>query len=218
MAILNVTANLKPFVNQIVGYVQVNKTWVHHNNTYECAAWWEDSEIVTGKYPLFLKQNYLAPRNLILGCVFDAIVVDAYFPAMSGGVAFSNKGSKERIGGLRNIHHSFDIVEVMEKTGQIPGDDKDFVLNPLLWGGFIESARENLLNYQEMYMDNWNCYLKEGDGNYNSNLSGIKYLSQQIRDLADAIDRMKRVKDKIENASEYMGEIYADNVSWMQAA
>lgn len=218
MAILNTTNNLKPFVDKVVGYVQINKTWVHHNNTYECAAWWEDSQIVTGVYPLFLKEHYLAPRNLILGCVFDAIVVDAYFPSMSGGVAFSNKGSKERIGGKRNIHHSFDIVEVMEKTGQIPGDDKDFVLNPLLWEGFIESARENLLNYQQMYVDNWNTYRKEGDGKYNSNLSGIKYLSGQIHDLADAIDRMKRVKDKIENASEYMSEIYAGNVSWMNAA
>lgn len=218
MAILNTTNNLKPFVDKVVGYVQVNKTWVHHNNAYECAAWWEDSQIVTGVYPLFLKENYLAPKNLILGCVFDAIVVDAYFPSMSGGVAFSNKGSKERIGGKRNIHHSFNIVEVMEKTGQIPGDDKDFVLNPLLWEGFIESARENLLNYQQMYMDNWNTYLKEGDGKYNSNLSGIKYLSGKIHDLADAIDRMKRVKDKIENASEYMSEIYAGNVSWSKAA
>jgi hypothetical protein len=205
-------------VGQIVGYVQINKTWVHHNNSYECAAWWEDSEIVTGKYPLFLKENYLAPKNLILGCIFDAIVVDAYFPAMLGGVAFSNKGSKERIGGKRTIHHSFDIVEAIGKTGNIPGSDKDFVLNPLLWDGFIESARINLNHYQQMFMNDWETYRKEGDGNYNSNLSRIRYLSVKIQDLANAIDRMKRSKEKIGNASEHMANIYSENVSWVNAA
>jgi hypothetical protein len=91
-------------------------------------------------------------------------------------------------------------------------------LNPLLWEGFIESARENLLNYQQMFMGDWNTYCKEGDGKYNSNLSGIKYLSGQIQDLANAIDRMKRSKDKIGNASEHMAKIYSENVSWMNAA
>lgn len=218
MAIINLTNNLKPFLGQVVGYVQVNKTWVHHNNSYECAAWWEDSQIVAGKYPLFLKQNYLAPKELVLGCVFDAIVVDAYFPAMSGGVAFSNKGSKERIGGKRNIHHSFDIVEVMEKTGNIPGDKEDFFLNPLLWDAFIEAARKSMVDSQSYLENCFSAYIQEGDGKFYGNVSSIQYASKNVSDLANTLQRMKRAKANVDNVSEYMGEVYSKNVSWVIAA
>ena len=218
MAIINLTNVLKPFVGQVVGYVQVNKTWVHHNNTYECAAWWEDSEIVAGKYPLFLKQKYLSPKELILECVFDAIVVDAYFPSMSGGVAFSNKGSKERIGGLRNIHHSFDIVEVMERTGNIPGDKEDFFLNPLLWDAFIEAARKSMVDYQSYLENCFSAYIQEGDGNFCSNVSSIQYASKNVSDLANALQRMKRAKANVDNISDYMSEVYSKNISWVIAA
>jgi hypothetical protein len=203
-AILRVTDNLKPFVGQAVGYVRVNKSYVHHNNSFETAAWWEDSEIQTGIYPLVLKESYLSPYSLNLATVFSGKVVDCHF---------GSRYDKDRIGSLREIHAKFDVVDCIVKTGNSP-EDKDFVVNPFLWEGFIESARieleECVKGMNQWYQD----YHFKGDGNYNGNLSMLGHYARNIEALTKAIDDMKRAKDKFDNATEYMAKIYSDNISW----
>lgn len=212
MANLMLTDNLKCFLGQVVGYIKVNKSWVHHNNTYECAAWWEDSCITEGVYPLVLKVNRFAPKNLYLEAKFDAKVVDAYLPAMMGGVAFADY-SKKRIGEKRVIFGSFDIVEAMTSTGRIPGEDKDFVLNPFLWDGFIESARKSMRNSQEYLENCFTAYMQEGDGKYNSNISSVAYASKNVSELAFAIEKMLGAKKNVSD-TEYLKDLHVKNTSW----
>jgi len=204
-AILRVTDNLKCFVGQAVGYVRVNKSYIHHNNSFETAAWWEDSEIETGIYPLTLNQSYLSPYSLNLATVFSGKVVDCYF---------GSRYDKDRIGGARNIHAKFDVVDCIVKTGNSPGEDKDFVVNPFLWEGFIESARIELEECVNGMNQTYQDYHFKGDGNYNSNLSMLGYFARNIEALTKAIEDMKRAKDKFDNASEYMAKIYSDNIAW----
>jgi len=204
-AILRVTDNLKPFVGQAVGYVKVNKSYIHNNNSFETAAWWEDSEIQTGIYPLILKKNHLSPHNLELTATFNAKVVDCHF---------GSPYDKDRIGGLRSVLTKFDVVDCVNNTGIIPGRDKDFVVNPFLWEGFIESARIELeacvKGMNQWYQD----YHFKGDGNYNGNLSMLGHFARNIEALTKAIEEMKRSKDKFDNASEYMNKIYSENTAW----
>jgi hypothetical protein len=204
-SILRATNNLKPFLNQIVGYVRVNKSYIHHKNTFETAAWWEDSEIQTGIYPLVLKQSYLAPYSLILSSIFSAKVTDCHF---------GSSHDKNRIGGDREIHVNFDIVDCINKTGYISGEEKDFVVHPFLWEGFIESARIELEECVKGMNQSYQDYHFKGDGNYNGNLSMLGYYARNIEALTKAIDEMKRVKDKFDNATEYMAKIYSENTSW----
>ena len=84
-----VTPELKPFLGQVIGWVKVNQTFIDHNANYECAAWWKDSEIQLGVYPMILEENHLYPRDLRLHVKYDAVVVDDYFPALWGGVSVS---------------------------------------------------------------------------------------------------------------------------------
>lgn len=204
-AILRVTNNLKPFLGQIVGYVRVNKSYIHHNSSFETAAWWEDSEIQTGIYPLILKQSYLSPHNLNLATAFSGKVVDCHF---------GSPYDKDRIGGERKIHANFEVVDCVNNTGIIPGRDKDFLVNPFLWEGFIESARieleECVKGMNQWYQD----YHFKGDGNYNSNLSMLGHYARNIEALTKAIQDMKAAKDKFDNATDYMAKIYSENTAW----
>lgn len=212
MANLMLTYNLKGFVGQTVGYVKVNKSWVHHNNSFECAAWWEDSRVIEGVYPLVLRVNRFVPKNLYLEARFDAEVVDAYLPAMMGGVAFADY-SKNRIGEKRAVFGSFDIVEAMTSTGRIPGEDKDFVLNPFLWDSFIESARKSMRDSQEYLENCFSAYLQDGDGNYNRNISSVAHASENVSELAFALEKMLDAKKKI-SETEYLKELHVKNTSW----
>ena len=207
-AILRVTDNLKPFLKQTVGFVKVNKSYVHHNSSFETAAWWEDSEIQTGIYPLILERSYLcylSPYSLNLATKLSAKVVDCYF---------GSRYDKDRIGGIREIYKSFDIVDAICKTAISPGHDNDVIVNPFLWEGFIESARIELEECYKGMNKTYQDYSRHGDGNYNSNLSMLGYYSRNIEALSKAIEEMKRAKDKFDNASEYMAKIYSDNISW----
>lgn len=204
-AILRVTDNLKPFLKQNVGFVKVNKPYIHLNNSYETAAWWESSEIQAGIYPLILESSYLSPYALQLVSKLSAKVTDCYF---------GSPYDKDRIGGIREIHTKFNIVDCVVSSGNIPGFDKDFVVNPFLWEGFIESARIELEYFCKGMNQAYQDYHFKGDGNYNGNLSSMGYYARNIEALTKAIADMKHAKDRIDNASEYMAKIYSDNIAW----
>jgi len=206
--------DIKSILGTTVGYIKVNKPWINHNASYECAAWWEDTEIQPGVYDLVIKQNTFAPYELKLVAKLDAIVVDDYFPAMFGGVAITKYTSKG-IGEKRTISKSFTILESVSKTGVSPGSDIDICINPMIWEAIIDSAKETMLDFQSSMEHYWQDYKTEGDGTFDTNLSMIGYCANNIKHLTHAIMEIKRRKEYI---SGYLGDLYANNTSWIKVA
>lgn len=215
--IINATNELKPFVNAVVGYIQINESWLHHNNNYECAAWWEDSKIQTGVYPLTLVENYLHPKDLSLNAKLNSVVVDDYFPALWGGVSISKKPYvAKNVGQIRTVNHRLDILDSMERTGNSPGSKMDICLNPMLWQAFIDSARISLENYRELCNKYYDDYQKFGDGDYNTNISMIAYTTEEMSKLARGIEKMKRCMEYMNNST--FSNLYTKNTNWINQA
>ena len=217
-AIINSTSEIKPFINTVVGYVKINKSWINHNDSYECAAWWEDSQIQEGVYPLILKENSFSAKELYLVASLNAIVVDDYFPALWGGLPVSRQPYKPKnIGQPRNVFHRFEIVDSIEKTAY-SHSDIDVCVNPLTWQAFINAARSNL-DYYNQLLDNYRQdYISNGDGNYNTNLSMISHCSENINNLARSIIKMKDKLKSTEEATQYMIDLHIKNISWASQA
>lgn len=217
-AVIRANKDIKQFLGSSVGYIKVNKSWIHHNASFECAEWWEDSEIQPGIYDLKLRKSDYAPHNLYLSASIDAIVVDDYFPALWGGVAISNKPYvSQRIGLKRTISKSFDIADSVVKTGVIPGSDIDICVNPMTWEAIIEAAKDTMLDFQSRMEHYWQDYRNEGDGSFDSNISMIGYCAKNINELTNAIMEIKRHLNYI-NSGNSIRERYAENISWIKAA
>lgn len=217
MSYITTSPELKPFLNQTVGYIQVNKKFVHHNNSYECAAWWEDSEIQPGVYPLILEENYHHPKFLKLSTKMKAIVVDDFFPALWGGVSISNEPYKcKNIGDVRFIHQSFSLVEAITSTGNIPGASNDFFVNPMIWDLVICAAQKSMEHYHQLLTNYWAEYQKEPFNSYLSNISMVGHCCQQISLLTKDIENIVRAKNYLEkNNSEYWQNLYNTNTLWV---
>jgi hypothetical protein len=129
----------------LIGAVKVNKPFVWHNASYECAAWWEDSESEKGVHPVYLGRNYHYPKNLTLTAHIKAKVTDDYFPGLWGGVRISNEPYKPKhIGEDRTIRHGIEVLDAIQSTGSSPGSDLDWFIHPSWWRIFTEEAIANL--------------------------------------------------------------------------
>lgn len=213
--IITETSGLKPFIGTVVGSIQVNESWVNHNNSYECAAWWEDTEIKKGIYPLTLQKNRLAPYELYLQASISSVVVDDFFPALWAGTAISNKPYvPKNIGQLRNFNLRVDLVDAILHTGNIPGGRMDYCVNSMIIDGVINAARESLSNYRKMMNTYYSTYDREGDGKYFSNLSMIAHVSENMASLSRAIENLLRKQDSLNNDSQYMRDLYIKNTAW----
>ena len=201
------TDAVKPFLNKEVGSVKINQSWVHHNNSYECAAWWEDSKIEEGVYPLILKSSTYHPNELYLSAELKSIVVDDFFPALWGGVAIGNKPYKSsNLGQVRKVFHRVDLVEAVDRTGNIPGSNMDYFVNPFMFPVFIEAAKTTLLRIQQHFTKSWSNEL--------NNLNTIKYCGENMAGLADAIEKMEGRLKSFTTASDYMLNNYISNTTW----
>lgn len=209
-----VTDELKYFLNKPVGWVKVNKKYVHHNSSYECAAWWEDSEIQSGIYPLILEQRYHHPKDLGLYAKLDAVVVDDYFPALWGGVRVSREPYQPKnVGDHRIIWDRYDIVDTIERTGNSPDADKDFCLHPFLWDAMVRSAEQTMQDFYQYLNQSWNKRASEGDDQYRSSLSAIAYAGQNVEKLARAIELIRTRQRYI--SENFMRDMYARNTEWV---
>ena len=211
---VDVNNQLKPFLKTVVGYIKVNESWVHHNNSYECAAWWEDSKIQQGVYAMTLERSNYAPFNLYLGVKLDAIVTEDFFPALWGGVGVNKTYVPQNIGAKRVINHCIDLLEAVENTGKSPGNKVDMCINPLIISGIIGSARQSLINHQNAFNERWVDYSMEGDGKYDTNLRMIAYHSANMSALCEAIEKMSNKLKDLTSASDYMRANYIQNTAW----
>lgn len=210
---------LKSLINTTVGYVKINKSWINHNASYECAAWWQDSKIEQDVYPLVLRQNSLSPNDLYLSAELNAVVVDDFFPSLWGGVAIGNtKHVSKGIGSKRIVNHRFELVESIERTGNSQGEKIDICVNPLIWNTLIDAIRTTLIDYQGTYNQYLTDYQEVGDGNYNINIDMMAYAAENIALLARSIVKLKRCCSYLNEHTDYMRDIIVKNVSWIQAA
>jgi hypothetical protein len=212
--VITKTQSLKAFIGSVVGYIQINKNWIHHNSSFECAAWWEDSQIEGGVYPLALMESRYAPYDLYLSAKLNAVVVDDFFPALWAGSPISNTRSPKNVGGHRHIFHRVDIVDAIDRTGHSPGSDIDYCVHPFMVDAFIDAARDSMSSYQSLMNEYWNTYQKEGDGNYCSNLSMVSHCAANVAALGKAIQTMLRRQENFNQSSDYMRQLYANNTSW----
>lgn len=218
-AVINVNADLKPFLGSTVGYMKVNEPWVHHNNSYECAAWWEDSTIEKGVYALTLEKNSFAPHDLYLLGKLDAVVTDDYFPALWGGVRISNKPYQhQNVGCKRTIRHHINLVEAIEKTGNSPGNSIDICVNPFIIEAVVNAARDSLNNYQDLLTKYWSEYHIHGDGKYRASLSMVAHCAGNMEALGRAIEVMLRHYNYFTEASNFMRDNYVKNTAWAVSA
>ena len=214
-AIITENADLKPFIGTVVGSVQVNESWVNHNNSFECAAWWEDTEIQKGIYHLTLEKNYLATNELYLRAKISSVVVDDFFPALWAGVAISRKPYVPvNIGQVRQFNHRVDLVEAIDHTGNIPGNKMDYCVNPLIIDGVISAARDSLSKYRQLMNNYCAAYDSEGDGKYHTNLSMIGHAAENLAALSRAIDKLLLKRHSLNTASSLMQECYIANTAW----
>lgn len=217
--VIKANGNLKSLINTTVGYVKINKSWINHNASYECAAWWQDSKIEEGVYPLVLRENRLSPNDLYLSAELNAVVVDDFFPSLWGGVAIGNtKLVAKDIGSKRIVNHKFELIESITRTGNIPGDKIDICVNPLIWNILIDAIRTTLILYQGTYNQYLADYQEVGDGNYNINIDMMAYAAENIAALARSIVVIKRHSAYLDDESDYMRNLWAENVSWLHEA
>lgn len=214
MANFKKTAELSKWIGKQVGSCRINNSWVHHNNSYECAAWWEDSKIVEGIYPLILKENTFAPYNLILVSQLQAIVVDDYFPALFGGNPISGAPKSTNVGQKRAIHHKFDIIECIDRTGDIPDSPIDVFFNPELINLVLDSMRQEIDNQYQMMGRYYEEYKEKGEGKYGEHIRMVGYFGREISKLVEGVDKILNKQ----RSSSYLKECREKNVQWAKVA
>lgn len=209
--------HLNKWLNQPVGFVKLNHSYKHLNNSFECAAWWEESQVQTGKYPLVLKKNSFAPYHVSLYTQYDAVVIDDYFPALWAGSPISNQPyTPKRIGEARKVGISFDLIECVEQTGHSPGNKTDFYVDLEIIPDVLKDARSMMASLKDSLDRTFAAYLTEGDGMYNVNLEMTKHYSNNLASISRAIAILNRRMQERDKATDYSRELFINNTSWAQ--
>jgi hypothetical protein len=210
------TNALKPFLGKVIGFAKLNQAFTDHNASFECAAWWEDSETKPGIYPLFLTESSLYPKELSLTAFFDAKVTDDYFPALWGGVRISDKPYvSQRKGEKRVIRRNYDIVKAIRATGNSPGNEVDMFVNPLLWETFSEAMESELKRAYGWFQERM-ALLNSTTERKEDVARSIRYSAERIAALGEGIAEVQwALKYWRENQSEYYANNRNANTAWV---
>lgn len=195
----------------LVGAVQVNKTFIHHYASYECAAWWEDREAQLGAHPVYLSRSYHHPKHLTLTAHIKAAVVNDYFPGLWGGVAISREPYKPKhIGEERIIHHEIDIVKGIESTGNSPGGDIDVFIHPSWWKVFADEAEAELREDYRRLPEFWNEWNSLDSKTFKNRMDGRWEFDDEFRSrvgmiahFGSLLEKWSRRLEKINWRSQY---------------
>jgi hypothetical protein len=215
----------------LVGAVQVNKPFIYHDASYECAAWWEDREAQTGVYPVYLSRRYHHPKHLTITAHIKAKVVDDYFPGLWGGIPYKPK----HIGEERIIRQGIEVVDAIERTGNSPGSDLDWFIHPSWWKVFTDEAEAELReNYRRLseFWNEWNnldpqTFKAKMDGRwefddeFRSKIGMIAHFGGHLEKWARRIEKINwcsqyhKVGGKYD--TEYQRNNFAQNTEWTKA-
>lgn len=157
----------------LIGAVQVNKPFIFHDASYECAAWWEDREAQWGAHPVYLNRSYHHPKLLTITAHIKAKVVNDYFPGLWGGVRISNEPYvPKHIGEERTIYHGIEVVDAIERTGNSPGSDLDWFIHPSWWKVFTDEALAELKEDYRRLPEFWEAWDKLNPQSFHSMVRG----------------------------------------------
>jgi len=215
----------------IVGAVKVNKPFVYHNASYECAAWWQDEEAQLGAHPLYLQRQYHSPNNLELVADIKGKVVSDYFPGLWGGVAISNKPYVPRhVGEETCIRKRIEIDDAVRSTGSSPGNDLDVFFKPDWWVVVKNEATNELAKTYRRLPEFWAEYANLNKENFVPSRDGHSFSSEQewklgmVGYFGERLSKWARRLQLISRHEGYRGmngersiishEMYHDNVKW----
>lgn len=214
----------------VVGAFKVNKPFKHENRSYECAAWRETTETCVGVYPVVLGRSSHYPKHLTLTAEIKSVVIDDYFPSLWGGVSISNEPYKPKhLGENRMLRHGLDIVQSIERTGNIPDGDCNVFINPHWWSVFLQEVEIELKETHLRLPEFWDAYVGLDKENFKPNRNGLSWsfcdeVRSKIRMVAHIgmnmelwarrIDKIIQAMQRINDPSEYMKGLFKKNTEW----
>lgn len=231
------TLNRQNTKGPIIGAVYVHTPFRHHKADYECAAWWEDHEAITGAHPVYIGRSYHSPELLTITAEIKAKVVNDYFPALWGGVAVSREPYKPKhIGEERIIRSSVDIVDAIQRTGNSPGspgtNHLDWFIHPSWWKVFADEALQELQEDVRRFPEWWSAFanLKEEgfvsrfgkdhrfDDEYRSKVGMVAYYGSLFEKWGRRLEKINwhsqyHIKDGRYDTA-YQRDLYAKNTEW----
>jgi hypothetical protein len=148
-------------VGTVIGAVRVNQPHVYRNDSYECAAWWEERTSETGIFLVRLAQAPFHPHYLSCVATLPAKVTNDWFPGLWCGVSISNEPYKPKhIGEAREIKIGIDLVEAIEQTGRSPSPESKFewYMAPEFWHVPLWEAERELNRSYDRLPEFWNEY------------------------------------------------------------
>ena len=180
---------------KIIGAVQVNTPFTWHNASYECAAWWEDSEALVGVHPVYLGRSYHHPKNLTMTAHIAAKVVDDYFPALWAGNPIGNKPYEPKhVGESRTIRKQLDVVTAIESTGNSPGNALDYFIHPSWWSLFLKEAETELTEAYKRLPKVWEDWRQEVDNplseDYRWKVGMVAHFGKELEKWARRIEKI----------------------------
>jgi hypothetical protein len=220
----------------LIGAVKVNKPFVYHDASYECAAWWEDREACEGVHPVYLSRAYHSPKLLTITAHIKAKVVDDYFPGLWCGNLISREPYKPKhIGEERTIYQGIEVVDAIERTGNSPGSDLDWFIHPSWWKVFTDEALAELNEDYRRLPEFWDAWDKldpstfhtkmdgrwKFDDEYRSKIGMVAYFGNLLEKWARRIEkinwRAQYHKPGSSYDTEYQRNNFASNTEWAKA-
>lgn len=224
----------------IIGAVQVHTAFRYHKADYECAAWWEDHEAITGVHPVYLSRNYHSPKDLTITAEISARVVNDYFPALWGGVSVSSKPYEPKhLGEKRTILSSVDPIKAIESTGNSPGNagsnHLDWFIHPSWWKLFADEALDNLQDAYKSFPNWWMQFATLKKEGFQTKLDGRYQFDDEYRSRVGMIahfgglfEKWARRLEKINWHSQYhipggrydtdyQRKLHISNTEWSKA-
>lgn len=201
----------KPFIDKIIGAVQINKPQEHLKNNYECAAWWEKHLSLTGVYPVYLRCNWQHPYDLRASAQIPAKVTDDYFPALFCGVSYG-KTTAKYIGQDREITVSTDFVDAVDKSGRCDvSAEIRWCIFKEFWEVALQDAHQRFAEAR-VHMLYWDKLLDSEEDRKMVNIGMVGYIGSELRKYAKQIELTDR---HIEFTSrEYNQKNFEENTAW----
>lgn len=220
----------------IIGAVKVNKPFKYTDRSYECAAWWEERTALEGVHPVYLGRAYHSPKLLTITAHIKAKVTDDYFPGLWGGMPISREPYKPKhIGEERTIYQGIEVVDAIERTGNSPGSDLDWFIDPSWWKVFLNEAESELREDFRRLPEFWQAWdqldpskfhrnPKERwtfDDEYRSKVGMIAYFGSLLEKWARRIEKINwQAQYHTPGNSydtEYQRKNFAGNTEWTKA-
>lgn len=174
-----------------IGKVSINSPIKFRDQSYECAAWWEERLSTTGVFPLLLKKVNHYTDDYVVYAEIPAVVTDEYFPALFHGVAVGTSPYKpSRIGQqTRPVKVQESLVKAILLSGRSTSPDIDWYIDRKHWHSCLTQRKSRLLAHKQYLDQVWTSDLASSDVirtiRYAAN--NVAIVSQELSELNDHI-------------------------------